>query len=224
MSGCHSCAHDHANAHEAPSTTDESFRRVLWIALAVNATMFVVEAGSSIAAGSTALLADSLDFFGDAANYAISLYALALGLVARARAALVKGLTMGAIGLWVIGAAFHQVAAGAVPDAFIMGPVGALAFAANLFVALLVFRHRKGDANRESVWLCSRNDAIGNLVIVAAASGIFATGSYWPDVVVAMVMGWLGLSAAFRVVRRAWSELTVARAVPARAVSPGAAE
>lgn len=219
MSGCHSCE----CAHEAQSTTDESFRRVLFVALAVNAVMFVTEAVSSYAAGSTALLADSLDFFGDAANYAISLYALALGVVARSRAALVKGLTMGAIALWVVGAALHKIATGSVPDALIMGPVGVLAFAANLFVAALVFRHRKGDANRESVWLCSRNDAIGNLVIVVAASGIFATGSYWPDVLVAAAMAWLGLTASVRVVRRAWAELLVARAAPPPRIAPGAA-
>jgi Co/Zn/Cd efflux system component len=215
MSGCHSCGCD-----DAPKTTDESFRRVLWIALAVNATMFVTEAASSVAAGSTALLADSLDFFGDAANYAISLYALALGVAARSRAALVKGLTMGAIGLWVIGAAFNKIATGAVPDPLIMGPVGLLALAANVFVAALVFRHRAGDANRESVWLCSRNDAIGNIVVIAAASGVFATGSFWPDVVVAVTMAGLSLSAAWRVVRRSLGEMTRNRALPA----PGAAE
>ena len=202
MSGCGSCGCD------APKvTTDHSFRRVLWIAFAVNATMFVTEAASSFAAGSTALLADSLDFFSDASNYAISLYALTLGVVARSRAALVKGLSMGAIGLWVIGGVFHKLATGGVPDALIMGPVALLALAANVFVAALVFRHRHGDANRESVWLCSRNDAIGNLVVVAAASGVFATGSYWPDVAVAAVMAGLSLSAAWQVVRRALGEL-----------------
>lgn len=220
MSGCHSCG----CAPAAPSTTDESFRRVLWVALAVNAAMFVTEAVSSYAAGSAALLADSLDFFGDAANYAISLYALALGVVARARAALVKGLSMGAIGLWVIGAAAHKIATGAVPDALIMGPVGALALLANVVVAGLVFRHRHGDANRESVWLCSRNDAIGNIVVVLAASGVFATGSMWPDVIVAAAMASLSLSAAWRVVRRAAAELAVARAAPVRRPAPGTAD
>jgi Co/Zn/Cd efflux system component len=215
MSGCNSCE----CGHEA-TTTNESFRRVLWVALAVNATMFVTEAASSIAAGSTALLADSLDFFGDSANYAISLYALALGVAARSRAALVKGLTMGAIGLLVIGAALDKIATGAVPDAMIMGPVGLLALAANVFVAALVFRHRAGDANRESVWLCSRNDAIGNIVVIAAASGVFATGSFWPDVLVAVTMAVLSLSAAWRVIRRSLGELARNRAVPAA----GAAE
>ncbi|MCC7049272.1 MAG: cation transporter [Alphaproteobacteria bacterium] len=228
MSGCcdHDHGHDHGHGHDHDAmTTDASFRRVLWISLAVNAAMFVTEAASSFAAGSTALLADSLDFFADSTNYAISLYALALGARARSRAALVKGLSMGAIGLWVMGAAAHKVATGAVPDPFIMGPVGLLALLANVFVAVLVYSHRKGDANRESVWLCSRNDAIGNIVVMLAASGVFATASYWPDVVVAVVMAGLSLAAAWRVVRRALRELGApSRAMASRAAEPGAAE
>ncbi|MCK6451271.1 MAG: cation transporter [Alphaproteobacteria bacterium] len=209
MSGCGSCG------CAAPKvTTDTSFRRVLWVALAVNATMFATEAASSIAAGSTALLADSLDFFSDASNYAITLYALALGAVARSRAALVKGLSMGAIGLWVIAGIGRKLSVGGVPDAMIMGPVALVALAANAFVASLVFRHRHGDANRESVWLCSRNDAIGNVVVAIAASGVFATGSYWPDIAVAAVMAGLSLSAAWQVVRHALAELAGQRTLP----------
>lgn len=205
MAECCGCA--------APKvTTDGSFRRVLWIALVVNATMFAVELVSSQAAGSTALLADSLDFFSDATNYAISLFALGLGALARSRAALVKGLSMGAIGLWVVGSILHKIATGSVPEPLIMGPVGVAALAANAGVAAMVFRHRIGDANRQSVWLCSRNDAIGNLVVIAAASGVFATGSYWPDVLVAAVMAGLSLQAAWKVVRRARGEIAEHRA------------
>lgn len=226
MSGC--CSHDHGHGHVhghghdgAPGHdhvidpgADAKFRRVLWIALVVNGGMFFAEAGSSLAASSTALLADSLDFFADSANYAISLYALALGAVARSRAALVKGVTMGAIGLWVVAAALYKISSGAVPDPLIMGPVGVAALIANVFVAVLLYRHRGGDANRQSAWLCSRNDAIGNLVIIVAASGIFATGSYWPDVVVALVMAYLSVTAAWAVVRRALGELAQHRGLP----------
>ena len=227
----HAHRHAHAHAHEGGACAhdhvvdpgaDRAFRRVLWIALVVNGAMFFAEAGSSLAAGSTALLADSLDFFADSANYAISLFALSLGLAARSRAALVKGVTMGAIGLWVIGAALFKISSGAVPDAMIMGPVGVAAFVANVFVAVILYRHRQGDANRQSAWLCSRNDAIGNLVIVAAASGIFATGSYWPDVIVAVAMAYLSVSAAVVIVRRALAELRAPRL--AAHAQPGAAE
>jgi len=214
MASC--CDHDHDHGG-GPSTTDHDFRRVLWIAFAVNAGMFATEAASSLASGSTALLADSLDFFADAANYAITLFVLALGASARSHAALVKGLSMGAIGLWVVGSALYKLSLGTPPDPLIMGPVGILALAANLSVAALVFRHREGDANRQSVWLCSRNDAIGNVAVMLAATGVFASGSAWPDILVAVVMAGMSLAAAWRVVRRASRELAALRAPAAHA-------
>jgi Co/Zn/Cd efflux system component len=212
MSGCDSCACAPEAARE-----DAAFRRALWIALAVNAAMFLVETGSSIASGSAALLADALDFFADAATYAITLLALPLGAAARARAALVKGLSLGAMGLWVVAVIAYKVATGVPPEPLIMGPVAVLAFAANASVAVMLYRHRRGDANRESVWLCSRNDAIGNLAVLLAASGVFVTGGYWPDAVVAGVMAALSFSAAVRIVRRSLAELAGARAAVAAA-------
>ncbi len=215
MSGCNACECAPA---EAPK--DDGFRRALWIALAVNAAMFLAEAGSSIASGSAALLADAGDFFADAATYAITLMVLGMGAVARARAALIKGLSMGAIGVWVIASVGYKIATGAAPEPLIMGPVGALALLANLSVAVLLYRHRAGDANRESVWLCSRNDAIGNVAVLAAAGFVFLSDSYWPDVLVAGVMAYLELSAAWRITGRARTELRGARG----AAAPAAAE
>ncbi|MGQ0675304.1 MAG: cation transporter [Rhodospirillales bacterium] len=212
MSGCDSCR----CAPEA-ARDDAGFRRVLWIALAVNAAMFLAETGSSIASGSAALLADALDFFADAATYAITLFALALGPAPRARAALVKGLSLGAMGLWVAAVIAYKIATGVPPEPMIMGPVAVLAFAANASVAVMLYRHRMGDANRESVWLCSRNDAIGNLAVLLAASGVFVTGGWWPDVLVAGAMAALSLTAAVRIVRRSLAELGQARAAVAAA-------
>jgi len=184
-----------------------TYRRVLWVALAVNAAMFVVEAGAGFASGSVALQADALDFFGDAANYAISLSVLSMALVWRARAALFKGLTMGAFGMWVIAAASINVATGVVPSPITMGVVGALALLANVGVAVLLYRFRDGDANMRSVWLCTRNDAIGNIAVMLAAVGVFGTGGNWPDVIVAAVMAALALSAAYEIVRRSLGEI-----------------
>jgi Co/Zn/Cd efflux system component len=183
------------------------YRRVLWLALAINAAMFATEIGAGLAAGSVALLADALDFAGDAANYAISLFVLGLGLRWRAGAALLKGLSMGAFGLWLLAAVAHRLVVDGVPSAPIMGGVGALALAANIAAALLLFRYRDGDANMRSVWLCSRNDALGNLAVMAAASGVFATGAGWPDLAVAAAMAGLALAASLQVVRRAGAEL-----------------
>ena len=198
---------DDCCAHKDDAVLSRTYRRVLWIALAVNAAMFVVEASAGFASGSVSLQADALDFFGDAANYGISLMVLTMSLAWRARAALLKGATMGAFGLWVIAAALINVLTGRVPDPMTMGAVGLLALAANLAVAVLLYRYREGDANMRSVWLCTRNDAIGNVAVMAAALGVFGTGGAWPDIAVAAIMASLSLSAALEIVRRSWAEI-----------------
>lgn len=197
---------DHCCPAPSPSASP-AYRRVLWIALLVNAAMFVVEAAAGFAAGSVSLQADALDFFGDAANYALSLSVLTMALAWRARAALVKGVSMGLFGIWVIGAAAMNVLSGETPHAATMGVVGFLALAANIGVAVLLFRYREGDANMRSVWLCTRNDAIGNVMVMVAALGVFGTGTLWPDIAVAAVMASLALSAAVTTVRSALGEL-----------------
>lgn len=198
----HACCHI-----ESQPPQDDGYRRALWIALAVNAAMFAVETGAGLTAQSVALLADAVDFFGDAANYGVSLFVLGLAAAWRARAALLKGATMGIFGLFVLGHAVWNAVTGAAPEPLVMGAVGALALAANLGVALMLYRFRGGDANMRSVWLCSRNDAIGNLAVLAAASGVFATGTFWPDLIVAGIMAALSLQAAVAVVRQAYGEL-----------------
>ncbi len=186
---------------------EASYRRVLWTVLAINAAMFLIEAGAGLGAGSVALQADALDFLGDAANYGISLFVLGMAIRWRARAALVKGASMGLFGLWVLGATAYNVIFLKLPDALVMGSVGALALLANGLVALLLFRYRGGDSNRRSVWLCSRNDAIGNFAVLAAASGVFATGTAWPDLAVASIMATLAVWAAVQGVHQAVAEL-----------------
>ncbi|HXV25391.1 MAG TPA: cation transporter [Alphaproteobacteria bacterium] len=186
---------------------NEPFRRVLWIALAINAAMFLAEVAAGLLAGSASLQADALDFLADAANYAVSLCVLGLALVWRARAALVKGVSMGVFGLWVAGNTLWTALAASVPDATLMGGVGLLALVANVGVALLLYRHRGGDANMRSVWICSRNDAIGNVAVIVAALGVLGTSAGWPDVLVAALMVSLALSGAAHVIRRATAEL-----------------
>ena len=144
------------------------YRRVLWVALAVNAVMFAVEVAGGVASGSSALQADALDFLGDAANYAVSLFVLSAALSVRARASVLKGVTMAAFGCWVVGHALYQASAGQVPEPIVMGVVGILALLSNVAVALLLYRYRSGDSNMRSVWICSRNDAVGNIAVVAA--------------------------------------------------------
>ncbi|KNZ31032.1 MAG: cation transporter [Methylibium sp. NZG] len=213
MSGC--CHHDH-HKERAASPPPPRYRRVLWVALTVNAAMFAVEIAAGLTAASAALLADAIDFFGDAANYGVSLAVLAMAPVWRSRAALVKGLTMGAFGIFVLGRAAWGLGSGTVPEAATMGVVGALALAANLGVAALLYAYREGDANMRSVWLCTRNDAIGNVAVLLAALGVFGTGTAWPDLLVAALMGGLAVAAAVSVVRAARRELAQpATAAPA---------
>jgi cation diffusion facilitator family transporter len=202
----HCCHHD--DHHElADGPQPPGYRRVLWIALLVNALMFGVEIVVGVAAGSMSLLADSLDFFGDAANYGISLAVLGSALAIRARAAILKAATMGLFGAWVLGSSVWLAFRGGVPDAHAMGIVGALALVANVGVAILLYRFRSGDSNMRSVWLCTRNDALGNLAVLAAALGVFGTGTRWPDLIVATIMGTLALTAAWQVIREARHEL-----------------
>lgn len=186
------------------------FRKALWVALAINLVMFVVEIISGLRSGSVSLLADAIDFAGDAANYGITLVVLSMGLVWRSRAAMVKGLTMLAFGVFVLGRAGWAIYAGVVPEPLTMGVIGTLALIANVIVAVMLYAFREGDSNMRSVWLCSRNDAIGNIAVMIAAAGVFGTGSGWPDLAVALVMAGLALSAGFSVVRQARQELSSA--------------
>ena len=201
------CGHGHGHAcSPPPAPTSERYRRVLWAALLINAAMFAVEIGAGLRSGSVSLLADAIDFLGDAANYGVSLWVLGMSLRHRAGAAMLKGASMGLFGLVVLGRALWSLSQGTVPEATTMGAVGALALLANVAVAAMLYAWREGDANMRSVWLCSRNDAIGNVAVMVAALGVFGTGRGWPDLIVAGVMGGLALSAAVAVIRQARQE------------------
>lgn len=197
---------------------DRAWRRVLWIALAINAGMFGVEVVAGVAAHSASLKADALDFLGDAANYAISLGVAGMALHWRARAALAKGVSLLLLGLWVLGYTVWMAASCTLPGAETMGVVGVAALIANMVCAALLWRHRGGDANRQSVWICSRNDAIGNVAVVAAAFGVFGTGTGWPDIAVAAILAGLGVSGGWQIIRKACVEL--AQSPPNRKRTP----
>ncbi len=201
------CCHDHD--HEPQVTPpDGAYRKVLWIALLVNAGMFLVEVISGLAADSLSLLADSLDFFGDAANYGVSLWVLGMGVAARAQASLLKAATMMLFGVWILASTVWHWLNGVIPDATTMGIIGALALLANLGVAALLYAYREGDSNMRSVWLCTRNDALGNIAILLAALGVFGTGSALPDLGVALMMASLALTSAWQVISQARRELS----------------
>ncbi len=196
-----SCSHE-----PAPPKPDSKFRTALWIALVVNLTLFVVELIGGAYAHSSALWADALDFFGDAVNYGVSLAVIGASLYWRATVALLKGMTMALFGLVVIGKVIYAYLQGIPPEALTMGLIGVLALLANVFTAVILYAFREGDSNMRSVWLCSRNDAIGNAAVILAAVGVFGTGSLWPDIIVAMIMASLGLTAGYQIVKQALAE------------------
>ena len=199
--------HHHAEPQAIAPENMHRYRLILWIALWSNALMFLVEISAGYRSGSISLLADAIDFGGDAVNYAVSLAVLSAALAWRARTALIKAVCMLGFGAFVLGRAVWGFWHGAAPDPATMGVVGLLALAVNVAVAWLLYAFREGDANMRSVWLCSRNDAIGNIAVMAAALGVFGTGSAWPDLLVAAAMALLALSGGWAVARQARREL-----------------
>lgn len=194
-------------SHEpAPIKPNSKFRTALWIALVINLSMFVVQLIGGAYAHSSALWADSLDFFGDAVNYGISLAVLSASLYWRATVALLKGMTMALFGVVVLGKVIYAYVQDIPPEAMTMGVIGTIALLANVFTAYILFTFRDGDSNMKSVWLCSRNDAIGNFAVILAAIGVFGTGSLIPDLVVAVIMASLGLTAGYHVIQQALAE------------------
>lgn len=199
MTGC--CGHE---AKFEGLSAD--YKRRLWLVIALNATMFVVEMTAGHLAKSQALQADALDFLGDSLTYGMSLAVIGASIQVRTNAALAKGISLLLMGLWVFGSTVYRVFYVGVPEAQIMGVIGFLALLTNLASVLLLVRYKDGDANVRSVWLCSRNDAIGNVAVMFAALAVWGTSSGWPDLVVAMIMAGLFLSSAFQIMRQALAE------------------
>ena len=202
---------DCCDVSEGEHGWDCRYRRILWVILLINVAMFITEIVSGLYSGSQSLLADALDFFGDAANYGISLYVLNKSITMRAKASLIKGSTMGLFGIWIIGSTLYKAFVIGLPKAEVMGMIGLMALIANVVCAALLYKYRKGDSNRESVWICSRNDAIGNIAVMLAAAGVFITGTKWPDLLVAAIIAGLALNGSCRIIRSALAELKTHR-------------
>ncbi len=183
-----------------------TYKNILWVVITLNASMFFIEMGAGKVAGSQALQADALDFLGDSLTYGISLAVIGMSLKIRAIAALLKGLSLLFMGLWVFGSTVYQILILGVPKAEIMGIIGFLALMTNLASVFLLSRYKDGDANVRSVWLCSRNDAIGNIAVMLASIVVWLSSSAWPDLIVAIIMAGLFLRSAQLIMMQAWSE------------------
>ncbi|MBO6716808.1 MAG: cation transporter [Rhizobiaceae bacterium] len=196
-----SCGHHHQ--FEGLSA---DYKRRLWAVIAINAAMFGVEMTAGQLAGSQALKADALDFFADAATYFVSLVVIGQSIRVRTSAAIAKGISLLGMGLWVAGTTIYQVLVQGVPEHQVMGAVGFMALAANVASVIILMRYKDGDANVRSVWLCSRNDAIGNVAVMLAAVGVWFTATAWPDLIVAGIMSGLFLTSAFQILRQSAHE------------------
>ncbi|WP_319519469.1 cation transporter [uncultured Martelella sp.] len=208
MSAC--CGQDHGPF----DGMSNAYKKRLWIVITLNAAMFVVEMAAGHAARSQALQADALDFFADALTYGISMAVIGTSLRTRSMAAAAKGTSLFLMGLWVFGSTIWRVFGTGVPEAPVMGIIGLLALAANLATVLLLVSYKDGDANVRSVWLCSRNDAIGNVVVMIAALGVWGAHSAWPDLAVAFVMAGLFLTSALQILTQSWREYRAGGEMP----------
>ena len=200
---CQNCRASQAGHHSA------KYRKALWIVLVLNLTMFFVEVVMAVKSGSTSLLSDSLDFLGDSANYMISLIVLPMALSYRAKASMVKGLTMGGFGLFILITTIYRAFYGEIPSHDQMSVVGALALVVNVTALAVLLNFRDGDSNMRSVWVCSRNDAIGNVAVILAGVAVYFFQSKYPDLIVAFVLAFLALQASREIISRAWDELRV---------------
>ena len=198
------CCSDSCNAAQV---VDKRYVKVLWIGLVLNLAMFALEIIGASSASSVALFADSIDFFSDSVNFALSLLALSLALVWRSRLAMLKGVAMVLMGFFVLWQGWQHFSSGSVPEPLTMGWIGLLALLINGLVAYLLYKYRTGDANMRAVWLCSRNDAIGNVAVILAAVGVFRSSHGWPDLLVALVMAVLSIWSGLSIVRLADVEI-----------------
>jgi Co/Zn/Cd efflux system component len=185
------------------------YKRRLWLVIAINASMFFVEIGAGALAGSQALQADALDFLGDSLTYGMSLAVIGAAVPVRAWTAFAKGVSLTLMGFWVFGSTAYHVLVLGIPKAEIMGAIAFMALAANVASVMILARYKDGDANVRSVWLCSRNDAIGNLAVMVAALGVWGTATKCPDLVVAAAMAGLFLWSSVQILRQSIGELKI---------------
>jgi Co/Zn/Cd efflux system component len=203
-----SAGHDHA--HTFDGMNDDYKRRLLWVT-AINIAMFFVEMGAGQLSGSQALKADALDFFADGVTYALSFWAIGRPVAVRTGAAVLKGVSLLLMGLWIAGTTLYQFFVHGVPAAEVMGAIGFVALAANLLSVYLLMAYKDGDANIRSVWLCSRNDAIGNVAVMIAAVLVGVLNNGAPDLIVAGVMAALFLSSSYQILMQSWQEWQAAK-------------
>ena len=185
----------------------KTYKNILWIIIFLNGGMFLVESIYSFIADSTALKAEALDFLGDTVTYVATLLVISKPLKTRAMVALLKGISLGVMAFVVLSFTLYRVFVIGSPEALTIGIIGFMALCANMISVLLLMKYRDGDSNISSVWLCSRNDAIGNIAVILAGTGVFATGTVWPDIVVAFIIAGLFMHSSVKITSQALNEI-----------------
>ena len=203
MSGCE----DGCGAKAVKAATTPAYVRTLWLVVFLNAGMFLIGLGITVTGGSVSVRADLLDFLGDALATGIGLLLVGRSRRVRSLASLWQGFALGVLGLFVLGTAFSRISGGVAPEPFGMSVYGVLGLCVNLGAALLLLKHRNGDASVRAIWLYSRNDAIGNLIVLAAAGLVVVSGSYWPDLIAGSAIAFLFLHSSVQIIRDSRREL-----------------
>ncbi len=199
--GCCDHGHDANNSNDAFNSKNKAFKNILWVSLVLNLSMFFVEVIYGVLSGSLSLRADALDFLGDSVNYFVTLFFLASMIKTKAKVSLAKAFFMIGFGIWILIELVMKINGSEIPNAFTMSWVSGMGLIVNAVVAILLFKFRDGDSNMKSVWLCSRNDAIGNLAVIIASGGVYWWGRQWPDLIVALIMSGLAMSAAIQIIK-----------------------
>lgn len=200
--GC-ACEHD-----EGRAAADPAYRRALWIVVILNIGFGVIELAGGFLANSQALKADSLDFLGDGSITFVGLLALGWAASTRSRVAMTQGIFLGALGIAVIAMAIWRALNAIPPEAELMGGIGIAALMVNITAAMVLARYReRGDAQARAIWLFSRNDAINNVVVIAAAVLVFWLNSAWPDIIVAAFIAAIFVHSAWAILRHAAAEM-----------------
>lgn len=183
------------------NTQNDTLRKIFWIVLIINFGMFLVEAIFGLKSHSNALLADSLDMLGDAFVYGLSLVVLSKSHITKAKASLVKGLSMTLLGFVVLGQVIYKIVNPVVPVAETITIISSIALVANLFCLFLLTRYKKTDLNTKSAWTCSRNDVIGNVGVMIAGVLVGYFNSMWPDIIIGFIIAIYVLYSSIDVIR-----------------------
>lgn len=198
---------DNCDITPVDTETTHKLKLVLWVVFALNLGMFIIEFFFGLQARSSALMADSLDMFADAFVYGISLFVLNKGHFQQAKASMLKGGLMVALGLFVLAENIYKIIYPVLPSAEIISTLGLLALIANVICVVLLLKYRDKSLNVKSAWICSRNDAFGNIAVIIAGLLVAKFSSQWPDIIIGFGLAFVVIKSSFQIIASSKDEL-----------------